>query len=289
MLRIPARPDPCRLPLLCDPDNHAAQMAAALREGADAHSAADVDGVADEAARVMGLLAPVLTDMLGEAGGAAGRRLVGAAQVRQVAAQIRVIQAQQAYRLTADPAELVDPEPPGAWVELRGLADWSAVESAARATLPPSPAVGELVAQRVYALAHAAALAGDGDTARSIAEHLDKLTPDERRARDAYEAWLRRYYAAVAERVIVAVVGGLPTDVPPEACRASGARFPVAAFAQHVEADAVFAEAVELARVRYSAGKARRSRGSASGKGAPSGSALAPPDGPARSAQRPPA
>lgn len=340
MLRTAARPEPCRLPLLADPDNDRAQIAAALRETADAPLPGEVAGIgalvaalgqSDEAARVLALLEPVLSDLLGGAGaetvqravassavqavasasdGAAtavaavaaalitevdgvgatlARRVVGAAQVRQVAAQVRCLQARQAYRLTADPLELPEPNPPGAWVTLRGIADWRAVEAAARASIPPSPALGELVAQRVHALAQAAALASGGDLSRAVAEHLDRLTPHERAARDAYDAWLRRYYMAMAERVILAIDGGLPDDLPAEVCTATAKAFPAAAFAKHVEADGVFAEAVELCRTRYSAGKAPSSRASASGRGAPSGSAPALQGGRAHSAPPDPA
>ena len=72
--------------------------------------------------------------------------------------------------------------------------------------------------------------------------------------------------------------------VIPEARTAKGRRFPVAAFAEHVEADEIWVEAVELARVRYAPGKARRSRGSASGKAARSAAQMRAGGGPAHSA-----
>lgn len=219
---------------------------------------------------------------------------------RGVAAQARAMLARNAYALTGDPQQLLDPEPPGVRVKLRGVPDWTAVDAEVRASLPPEPAQGRQHADRVSRLASAVALSrrGDGDIAAQAAKLLDEMTPDARAQREAFIEWSRRYAEAMAARLILEVwpdAGGVP-DEHAAILRATGPRFPVEAFRDAFggeQAAAVFDEAVGLARARYGAGKALRSRNSAPGKAARRTPPVAPapttpsaePGGPAGSAE----
>lgn len=304
MFGQPARPVDLRRPLLADPDNARAQYIAAAAAAADGAAPGPLaDALArlathDEGHVIVGTVAAVLPDLAGPiiadalagagidaqvaqaaaqvAARAIGQRPVAEHRVRSALALTMVVAAQRAYRISADPADLLDPTPPGAHVTLRGVGDWQALEAEVRAALPPCPAEGEVHARRVQALGHHAAMATGGDAEMHHARQLDALAPEQRAAHDAFLRWSARYYRAMAERVVLRLDGVLidgegedPVTLPPEACEARGKRFPVAAFEERVqpaEAREVWAEAVELARVLYAPGKARRSRASASGR-----------------------
>lgn len=316
MLAKPARPVELRLPLLCDPDNEAAQYAAARAAVAEAIDTtgpiAEVlaaMGQTPEARRLSTRLALSFIDLaqpaIAEAAAAAGLETDQAKGVAEHAgkalrssavlthrahgalAAVSVAQALNAYRVTGDPSALIDRDPPGAHVVIRPVSDWQAIEADARASLKPCPAEGEVASRRASLLGHESALASDGDSELHLARQLDALTPAQRTAAAEYDRWLAGYYRAMAERLVLRVelpgvidASGGVQKVPDEACEARGKRFPVAAFEEHVEAGEVWAEAVELARARCAPGKARRWHGSASGRASRSEEGSPPPGGP---------